>query len=282
MSEYDKSRLYWIKLTDRFFDSDAVDFLMTKKNGANYVVLYQMLCLKTVNNGGVLARTLGEVIIPYDVEKIQRDCKWFSSDTVRVALDFYKKLGLIYENRDGIFAISEFDRLIGSQSVGAEKKAIQRRNREQEPTLEGGRMSAKCPPICPPEKEKEKEKENIYPLSSREEKNIFDTSSEESEEKNCVFLTKEEKQKLLFLLSESDFEHYVKVICECESSGKRYGKSHFQAILDMATADGRIKDGKTAIVVKTASEKKQRYGTFDANEAFANALKRTYENGEQQ
>ena len=155
MAEYDKSRLYWIKLTDRFFDSDAVDFLMMKKDGANYVVLYQMLCLKTINNGGVLARSLGEVIIPYDVEKIQRDCKWFSSDTVRVALELYKSLGLIYENKDGVFVISEFDRLIGSQTVGAEKKAIQRQNREQEQTLEGGQMSAKCPPICPPDKDKD-------------------------------------------------------------------------------------------------------------------------------
>ena len=155
MSEYDKRRLYWIKLTDRFFDSDAVDFLMMKKDGANYVVLYQMLCLKTMNNGGVLARSLGEVIIPYDVEKIQRDCKWFSSDTVRVALELYKKLGLIYENRDGVFAISEFDRLIGSQSVGAEKKQVQRQNRDQAQNLEGGQMSANCPPICPPYKEKD-------------------------------------------------------------------------------------------------------------------------------
>ena len=159
MAEYDKSRLYWIKLTDRFFDSDAVDFLMMKKDGANYVVLYQMLCLKTINNGGVLARSLGEVIIPYDVEKIQRDCKWFSSDTVRVALELYKSLGLIYENKDGVFVISEFDRLIGSQTVGAEKKAIQRQSREKEPTLEGGQMSAKCPPICPPDKDKDIDKD---------------------------------------------------------------------------------------------------------------------------
>ena len=87
MAEYDKRRLYWIKLTDRFISSDTVDFLMSQKEGANYVVLYQMLCLKTVNNGGVLARELGEIIVPYDIDKIQRDCKWFTTDTVRVALE---------------------------------------------------------------------------------------------------------------------------------------------------------------------------------------------------
>lgn len=273
MSEYDKSRLYWIKLTDKFFGSDAVDFLMTKKNGANYVVLYQMLCLKTVNNGGVLARTLGEVIIPYDVEKIQRDCKWFSSDTVRVALDFYKKLGLIYENRDGVFAISEFDRLIGSQSVGAEKKAIQRQNRETEQALEGGQMSAKCPPICPPEKEKEErkeEKEYIHSFDhslTREEAqyvedavavsglNGKDAEAYREEVKKrlkreylegplgqgVVLMSDEQFDQLCRMLSFAEIERYFSIIVECEKIGKCFKKkTHYQAIIDMANEDRRI------------------------------------------
>ena len=73
-----------------------------------------------------MARQLGEMIIPYEIDKIQRDCKWFPIDTVRIALELYKKLGLIYENNDGIFAISNFDRMIGSQTYGAEKKEIQK------------------------------------------------------------------------------------------------------------------------------------------------------------
>ena len=75
MAEYNKQRFYWIKLTDRFMTSDTVDFLMEQKDGANYVVIYQMLCLKTVNNDGCLSRSIGEMIIPYDEEKIQRDLK---------------------------------------------------------------------------------------------------------------------------------------------------------------------------------------------------------------
>ena len=167
MAEYDKGRLYWIKLTDRFLSSDTVDFLMSQKDGANYVVLYQMLCLKTVNNGGVLARELGEILVPYDMDKIQRDCKWFSIDTVRIALDLYKKLGLVYVNNDGILAISDFDRLIGSQTYGAEKKAIQRQNKEAM-LLQGGQEVDICPPYKEKEiekdkdKEKRKKKENSY------------------------------------------------------------------------------------------------------------------------
>ena len=47
-------RFYWIKLKDSFMSSDEIDYLMSQPDGANYVVLYQMLCLKTINTGGCL------------------------------------------------------------------------------------------------------------------------------------------------------------------------------------------------------------------------------------
>lgn len=83
-------RYYWMKLKESFMTSDTIDYFMSQPDGANYVVLYQMLCLKTINTDGRLSRQIGEIIIPYDVEKIQRDCKWFSTDTIRVALNLYK------------------------------------------------------------------------------------------------------------------------------------------------------------------------------------------------
>lgn len=108
--------------------SDAVDFLMAKPNGANYVVLYQMLCLKTINTDGRLSRKIGEVIIPYDVDKIQRDCKWFSTDTVRVALELYTRLGLVYRDDDGTLVMTDHDNLVGSETDWGDQK---RRQREQ-------------------------------------------------------------------------------------------------------------------------------------------------------
>lgn len=62
-------RYYWIKLKDAFMSSDMIDYLMGQPDGANYVVLYQMLCLKTINTGGRLAFQIGDMIIPYDVKK---------------------------------------------------------------------------------------------------------------------------------------------------------------------------------------------------------------------
>lgn len=115
--------------------SDAVDFLMGQPDGANYVVLYQMLCLKTINTGGKLERHIGEVIIPYDEAKIQRDTKWFSIDTVRVALNLYKALDLIYVDKDGALCLTDHENLVGSETDYAEKN---RRLRSQRQALPSG------------------------------------------------------------------------------------------------------------------------------------------------
>ena len=131
-------RYYWIKLRESFMTSDTVDFLMSQKDGANYVVLYQMLCLKTINTGGRLSRTIGEIVIPYDVEKIQRDCKWFSADTIRVALNLYKRFGLIYEERDGTLVLADHNSMVGSETDWAQQKREQLKNREALPPADCG------------------------------------------------------------------------------------------------------------------------------------------------
>ena len=132
-------RYYWIKLRESFMTSETMDFLMSQKNGANYVVLYQMLCLKTINTGGRLAATIGEYLIPYDIDKIQRDCKWFSVDTIRVALNLYKGLGLIYEDIDGTLILSEHDSMVGSETDYAEKNR-RARARQQAALPEAGHI----------------------------------------------------------------------------------------------------------------------------------------------
>jgi hypothetical protein len=105
---------------------------MSQKDGANYVVLYQCLCLKTVNQDGELADRIGEIIVPFDENKIQRETKWFSIDTIRVAMALYKQLGLIYEQDNGILKIADFDDLVGSQTVSAYKKELQIKGRVEE------------------------------------------------------------------------------------------------------------------------------------------------------
>ena len=118
-------------MDDKCHYIDAWDLLMGQKNGANYVVLYQMLCLMTINTNGRLSWQIGEVIIPYDVGKIQRDTKWFSTDTVRVALGLYAKLGLIYQEKDGTLVLANHSEMVGNETDYAAQKKLQRTNQRQ-------------------------------------------------------------------------------------------------------------------------------------------------------
>lgn len=120
-------RYYWMKLKESFMTSDTIDYFMSQPSGANYVVLYQMLCLKTINTDGRLSRQIGEVIIPYDIPKIQRDLKWFSADTIRVALNLYKAVGLIYEDVDGTLVLADHDNLVGSETDYSAQKRAQKK-----------------------------------------------------------------------------------------------------------------------------------------------------------
>ena len=125
-------RYYWIKLKDSFMNSEVVDFLMSQPNGASYVVLYQMLCLKTINTDGRLTCQIGDIIVPFDIGKIQRDCKYFTLDTIRVALGLYKQLGLIYEEQDGTLVLVNHAEMVGSETDYSAQKRMQRENRRRQ------------------------------------------------------------------------------------------------------------------------------------------------------
>lgn len=94
--------------------------MMSQKGGADYLVLYQMLCFMAAGNNGELFQKVGDMIIPFDAEKIQRETKWFSLDTVRVALELYKRLGMVYEEENGILKIMGIDDILYSETANAQ------------------------------------------------------------------------------------------------------------------------------------------------------------------
>lgn len=130
---------YWIKLKTDFFESDAIDFLLSQKDGCQYVALYLKLCAMTANTNGVLASKVGNMLIPYSVEKIARDTKFFSADTVRVALELYKNLRLINVSDDNVLHIANFDAMIGNSKTDEHTKKLgaerQKRYRERQKAL---------------------------------------------------------------------------------------------------------------------------------------------------
>lgn len=131
-----EKRFYWIKLKTNFFSLDEIDFLLSQKNGCEYVVLYQMLCLNTANTNGTLEKRIGEMIVPYDIDKIVRDTKYFDYDTVVVALELYKKLGLIYEDKNSCLTIANFSEMVGSETTSAKRVREWRKKKEEQKALQ--------------------------------------------------------------------------------------------------------------------------------------------------
>ena len=118
-------RYYWIKIKSDFFDLPTIDWLQDQKNGCEYIVLYQKLCLLSANSGGELVRKVGDMLIPYDIKKIAEITR-FKFDTVVVAMGLYKKIGLIVEREDGVFVVAGIGEMVGSETKWAEKKRLQR------------------------------------------------------------------------------------------------------------------------------------------------------------
>lgn len=150
MSKYDKdTKFYWLQLKEDFFEDDAIEWLEEQKpNGRDYAYFYLKLCLKSLKSNGVLVRKVGKILIPYDNQKLAELTK-MDFDTVTVAMELLKKIGLIQILENGEIYINQLENLIGSKSIGAFKKQQQR--------LLSGQKVDNCPPKIEIELEKEKE-----------------------------------------------------------------------------------------------------------------------------
>ena len=149
MAKYDKdTKFFWLQLKEDFFDDDAIQWLEEQKpNGRDYAYFYLKLCLKSLRTNGILIRNVGEILIPYDNRKLAELTK-IDFDTVTVAMELLKKIGLVKILENGEIYINQIEKLIGAKSVGAFKKQQQR-------LLSGQKVD-----ICPPEIDIEKEINN--------------------------------------------------------------------------------------------------------------------------
>lgn len=123
-----ENKKYWyIQLNVNFFEDERIDWLCEQQNGYAYVVLYLKLCLKTANNNGILTRQIGDMIIPYNIDKIA-ETTHMNVDIVRVALELYKRIGLIYEADENcnFMRLPEVPQMVGCITQAAIDKRKQR------------------------------------------------------------------------------------------------------------------------------------------------------------
>lgn len=154
MAKYDKeTKFYWLQLKEDFFEEDAIEWLEEQENGHKYSLFYLKLCLKSLKSNGVLIRKVGNMLVPYDNKKLA-DLTRTPIDTVIVAMELLKGIGLVKVLEGGELYITQLENLIGSTSKGALKKQQQRLLKKQD-LLEGGQEEDICPPKIKIELKKE-------------------------------------------------------------------------------------------------------------------------------
>lgn len=138
----ENKKFWYIQLNVNFFEDERIDWLCEQKNGYAYVVLYLKLCLKTANNNGILTRQIGDMIIPYNVDKIA-EITHINVDIVRVALELYKKIGLVYEadENHNFMRLPDVPSMVGYTTQAAIEKA---KYREKKKLLEAGQLEDNC------------------------------------------------------------------------------------------------------------------------------------------
>lgn len=138
MAKDDNKRFFWMKLGTDFFKrkdvdgADAIQLLLRQPDGSKYVCIYLMLCLESVNKGGLLYYEANGTIIPYTIEDIKIECRYYEPSEVQCAVDQFLALGLMNTvdmRGQMIFAMPEVPALVGSETGAAARMRLQRGQR---------------------------------------------------------------------------------------------------------------------------------------------------------
>ena len=247
----------WVKLTTDMFDNRKIKHLRRLPDGNNIVLIWVMLLTMAgrCNSNGMIFLTEN---IPY-TPKMLADELDFEENTVILALQALENLDMIMT--DGkFFSIAGWeeyqnaDKLAEIRAKDRERKRLKRAQERGElpPSAEVSKdvhgQSTDSPHIEEEEEtDKEKEFHSFIPATqgSPVDKDgaklrfIGGTLG-----KGVVMLSEDQMDDLLDKLSVEEFDKYVAIVAECELNGQRFKKkTHYQAILDMAMKDRKVKGG---------------------------------------
>ena len=266
-------KFYWLKLKRDFFKRHDIRIIEEMPNGKDYVLFYLKLLLESIDHEGSLRFS---DTIPYN-EQMLSVVTNTNVDIVRSAMKLFIELGMMSICDDQTIYMAEVDKLIGS-AVDNDAANRQRRCRERKkqealpdvtPTVTGAlqnvtqivtedneRKREEIDKELDIELENERKSEGSFAQPTDSENDSLSSLStgfsagEEKKRvpldgnlgKGVVLLSKEQMDDLLDKLSLEEFDHYVGVVADCILNGKPFKrKTHYQAILDMAIADRRIK-----------------------------------------
>ena len=247
----------WIKLYIDMFDKRKIKKLRRLPAGNELLLIWIMLLATAgkCNAGGMIFITES---VPFTEEDLA-DELGFEVSTIKLALNAFEQLDMISRTENGFISLvgwGEYQNLDSMEKIRESKRLAQAKWRAKQKsiscvdsTVDSTRFSVDdTEEEGEEDTDKEKDILSIYPAKSDFERIDFSESVESQRTflggelgKGVVMLSQEQMEDLLERLSFDEFNHYVSVVADCILSGKRYKKTHYQAILDMAAADRKVK-----------------------------------------
>ena len=265
----------WIKMMVGMFDGMSFKKIKRAKIGGESfrdkltAVWFELMDLAgRCNHDGAFVNSAGIPFTDMDDIAIQIDR---DEEELKLCMAFYVKEGMVTVT-DDVYSLSnwgEYQNLDGMEKIREQNRLRKQRQRANQKLLSDGSQDGhvtvtQCHALEEEgEEDKEKDKENSFYHSGEKEffKNDFSTGfspdlstgvdmREDAKRrtlggelgKGVVLLSQEQMDDLLDKLSIEEFDHYVGVVADCILKGKPFRKkTHYQAILDMAIEDRRIK-----------------------------------------
>ena len=228
--------------------------LMPEGDAILVIWLKLLLLAGNINDGGAIYLTPE---IPYTDEMLANELRK-PLTTTRLALSTFERYGMI-EIVDDILMLSSWEKYQSADKLAEirEKNRIRQANyKKKQKALARGNVSDNVTVTLgnavEEEEEEDSEEENhSFTHSAREDGEAVENSDKERVRrkylggtlgKGVVMLSDEQIDYLLDELSIEEFDKYVTIVADCELSGQHFTKkTHFQAILDMAKKDRRVK-----------------------------------------
>ena len=127
----DKGKYYWIKLQKDFFKRHDIRIVESMPNGKDYILFYLKLLVESVSHYGHLRFNDA---MPYTPEMLGVITNT-NVDIVKSAIKIFEELKMVDLLDDETIFMAEIDRMVGSETVWAEKKRQYRLEKGQCPQL---------------------------------------------------------------------------------------------------------------------------------------------------
>lgn len=267
------TKVEWIKMVVGMFDGMSFKRIKRAKiGGESYrdkltAIWFELMDLAgKCNHNGALVNTDGIPFTDLDDIAIQIDR---DEEELKLCMAFYLKEGMVTIDSD-VYSIANwgvYQNIDGMEKIREQNRLRKQKQREKQKLLTDGSQDGhgtvtQCHALEEEGEEdtesdtdikNERKNESSFAQPTHNDSDMFSTDLSTTVDtkrrmlggelgKGVVFLSQQQIDDLLEKLSIEEFDYYVGVVADCILSGKQYKrKTHYQAILDMAVADRKIK-----------------------------------------